>query len=654
MISHLQRLSMGFYANAQTGDIVSRFSSDLSDIEKGLTGRLADGALAVIGLAISLPVLFKQNWGLALFAVITLPIVLSSTRLFTTRASRANYKLKRQQAALANSVQETVKSQQVVKVFGLQPYTLAKLQKQLDDLLKVSERANFLSQTVGTTSSLGVRLVQVLVVAVGAVLVFNKGLFHSSLDAPALVAFTVIMTQASQKAYDLTKKVVPSLISAGGGVQRVEELLSEKPAVVDTPDAVALPPLAREIRFSDVSFSYGGERPILDSVNLTVPAGQYVAFVGPSGSGKSTILNLITRFYDASKGVVTFDDYDLRRVTQDSLRAQMAAVFQDTFLFNTTIRENIRLGKLDASDAEIEAAAKAAEIHELIASWPKGYDTPTGEAGSLLSGGQRQRLAIARAILRNPRILILDEPTSALDPTTEASVNETLERLAKNRTVIAVTHRLDGVKNVDRICVLKAGRIVEQGRHDELLKRQGLYHELWQRQHGFEVSADGKNATISVSRLQTMPLFAVPVFANLDQTLLSVFARQFVSTHYEAGTVIAREGQPGDTFYLIVRGKVEVVTTGADGKKRQVAVLEDGDYFAESALFEEQPYAATIRAVKPTLCLSLRRDQFKNLITISPELRTAVDQVIESRRLQVLIGSTEGDQSMNRSIYLRP
>ena len=346
---------------------------------------------------------------------------------------------------------------------------------------------------VGTASSSGVVLVQLVALGVGALLALE-----GSLTVGTLVAFISLLASVNKDAYNLTKKVAPSLIGATGGLQRIEDLLGQRPQVVDVPGAHPLPRLAREIRFADVTFSYNGGQSQLDHVSLTIPAGETVAIVGPSGAGKSTILSLITRLYDVTAGAVTIDGHDLRQVTQDSLRAQIGVVLQETFLFNTTVRENIRLGKLDATDAEIEAAARAAEIHDLIVSLPQGYDTPTGELGGLLSGGQRQRIAIARAILREPTILILDEATSALDPATEAAIIATLERLARKRTVLVVTHRLAAVQHADRIFVVDSGCVVEEGRHHELLDRRGLYHELWWKQHHSELDVSPQRAGVGI------------------------------------------------------------------------------------------------------------------------------------------------------------
>src|SRR2546428_12094802 len=491
MFSHLQRLSMDFFARAQTGNIVAHFSSDLVDIEKGLTSRLSDAVLALIGLIVNVPLLFVLEWQLALLFVAALPLIILGTRAFTPRASRANYKLKQDQGQLASTVHESVRAPPVVKVFGLQDSVPASFRQQLAGIARSTVRANFLTLLVGTASSLGVLLVQLVALGAGALLAL-----HGHLTVGALVAFMSLLSSVNKDAYNLTKKVVPSLITATGGLQRVEDLLSQRPQVVDAAEAQPLPRLARDIRFADVTFSYTGDKRHLDRISFTIPAGETVAFVGPSGAGKSTIVSLITRFYDVSAGAVTIDGHDLRQVTQQSLRAQIGVVFQDTFLFNTTIRENIRMGKLDATDAEIEAAARAAEIHDFILSLPQGYDTPTGELGGLLSGGQRQRIAIARAVLRDPTILILDEATSALDPATEAAIIATLERLARNRTVIAVTHRLAAIQDANRIFVVDAGCVVEQGQHQALLDRRGLYHDLWWKQNHKEDDVSPQPAAI--------------------------------------------------------------------------------------------------------------------------------------------------------------
>ncbi len=331
-----------------------------------------------------------------------------------------------------------------------------------------------------------------------------------------LVAFSEPAHLVNNAIDDLTRNVLPDLIAATSGIQRIEELLQQPTEGSDQDDAVTLKPLTRQIELRDVSFSYTGQQENLRNVSLRIAAGQSVAFVGPSGSGKSTLLSLLSRAHTATAGVVAFDGVDLKAATRASLQQQMGVVFQETYLFNTTIRENIRMAKPHASDAEVEAAARQAEIHELIMQLPQQYETAVGEAGGSLSGGQRQRVAIARAILRDPALLILDEATSALDPGTEAAINLTLQRLARGRTVVAVTHRLSSVVAADQIFVLESGTLAESGSHRELLARQGLYAQLWHKQTSFEVSADGRMATVHPDYLRQMALFA-----ELDAAILA-------------------------------------------------------------------------------------------------------------------------------------
>jgi ATP-binding cassette subfamily B protein len=286
----------------------------------------------------------------------------------------------------------------------------------------------------------------------------------------------------SKDYYGLSEKALGELATVSGLIKRIDEVLAQTPQIVDAPGARRLPRLQREIRVADVTFSYNGGPAQLDHVDLTIPAGAWIALVGPSGSGKTTLLRLLLRLYEVGTGGILFDGHDVRIVTQESLRAQMAIVFQEPILFNASIRENICLGKLNATDEEIKAAARVAEIHDFIVSLPHGYETSIGELGNQLSGGERQRIAIARALVRDPAVLLLDEPTSALDATTEAALAATIAKLAHTRTVITVTHRLAAVQHADKIHVLDHGRIVEQGMHRDLVARDGLYAELWRTQ----------------------------------------------------------------------------------------------------------------------------------------------------------------------------
>lgn len=476
IFEHLQKLSLSFYARTKVGEVMARFSTDLGEIEDAVMHGSTWGLLPLLELLSAVGLLFYLNWRLACAAMLIWPLTLLGPKFFSPRAVAATYQKKQLEAETLSVVQENVVAQPVVKAFGLQFISINWFRQRNTSLSQTSARVSLLNAMVERSVSTAVLLLHILILGFGAWLTF-----HKKITIGTLVTFESVFWELSYN-IGYISQFIPVLIQAAGSIQHINDVLNEPPRANDAPNATPLPRLAREIAFDKVSFGYNDDQLQLKNVSLRIPSGANIAIVGPSGSGKSTTLSLLLQLYEPTAGRITIDGYDLCTVTRVSLRAQIGVVFQENVLFNISIRENIRLGQPTASDEEVEAAARAAEIHEFILSLPHGYDTITGERGGRLSGGQRQRIAIARAIVRNPAILILDEATSALDHTTEAAIIATLQRLAEGRTLISVTHRLTSVTSADKIFVLDHGKLIEQGTHHELTSRPGLYRQLWQKQ----------------------------------------------------------------------------------------------------------------------------------------------------------------------------
>jgi ATP-binding cassette subfamily B protein len=496
VFARLQRLHPGFFQRVQSGDILSRMTGDLEAVQAALVGALAEGLQIVLLLAAATVTIFLADWKLAVVALAGMPLFFVTGRWLGPAAARASLARYQDLAGATVALQENLGAQPVVKAFGLEDQATASYAVRLAALLRSSVRLTFVASIFGLSAHAIASAIELAVLGVGGWLVME-----GNLTVGTLFTFIALLGQMIGPVQTISG-VVQSLQEASGAMARVDEIMRAEPAIADRPGARDPGRLTGAIAFEGVSFSYDGERPALRDVTLTIPAGARVGIVGPSGCGKTTLLNLILRFYDPQAGRVRLDGVDLRDLALAAVRAQIGVVFQDSLLLDLSVRENIRLGNLAASDAAVEAAARAAEIHDTILALPQGYDTPVGEGGARLSGGQRQRLAIARAILRDPAILLLDEATSALDPRTEAAITATLERLGRGRTTVFVTHRLTSVRGADRIYVLDRGALVEEGTHAELLARDGLYARLWRQQQG---AAALPAATPGAPRPQTEP-----------------------------------------------------------------------------------------------------------------------------------------------------
>jgi ATP-binding cassette subfamily B protein len=619
LFRNLQRQSSDFFSKTPQGDIVACFGPDVMAVETAIVRGLPSFCMRLTTIVASLLLLFFIEWRLALVALALIPLIAIAPRPFSPRARAFGRTKDDIQSGLAAMAQENLLINLTIRTFNLLDHRQAQFDAQLNQLKTNGFKASFFTSLIGRSTNVAAGFLQISVLGVGATLAVN-----GFLTTGLLIAFIGLLLNIGGATDNLTQ-AIPLLIQGMSGYARIKKLLDVEPALSDTKDAKPLPLIKRDLRLENVEFSYDEGNPILRGVSFDIPAGKSVAIVGSSGSGKSTVLSLLMRLYDPLKGKITLDDVDLRDGTEASLRAQTSVVLQNTALFDTTIGENIRLGRLDATDAEIVKAAKAAGIHDLIESFPNGYQNKVGSQGGSLSGGQRQRIASARALLRNPRILFLDEATSALDAHTEMQIGETLETLSTDWTVVSVTHRFTHIKNYDRIVVMDKGLVAEVGSHEKLLELNGLYASLWKKQSGFTFTEDGL-ATVSVERLR-----AIPFLSECTDQVLQTLSKDLVTESFQAGKVVFEEGEPGTKFYIVARGRLENYVDLGNQKETPLGVLEDGDYFGEMALIHPVPRTWSVRARVDTLCICLDRQKFTNLLEADPKLKESVTKMAYAR-----------------------
>lgn len=473
----LQRLSMSFYDKHKTGTIMSYVTNDVSALQSAMVDNVVEMITETVILVASIVMMIYLDWKLFLVTFATFPVVLFFIDSFGKRIRKSGSRIQEAAADITSVLQEVASSPRVIKSFVREGYEVDRFDKENMNNFRANMKYAQLSSTLTPTIE--------FVAAVGVSIILWYGgnsVINGSITAGSLVAFLTYAVNISNPIKRLSR-VIGNIQKALAAAQRVFDVLDLPEDIKNAPDAKALPKVKGDVRFNDVSFAYNENEEVLSHVSFEVKPGEMVAFVGPSGAGKSTVASLLPRFYDAINGSITIDGQDIRKVTLDSLREQVGIVPQETVLFNGSVYDNILYGRLDATREEVEAAAKAANAHDFIMQLPDGYETMLGDRGMNISGGQRQRISIARAILKNPQILILDEATSALDTESERVVQEALDRLMVGRTSFVIAHRLSTIKNADKIMVLEKGQLIEQGNHDELMAMDGLYAHLYKIQY---------------------------------------------------------------------------------------------------------------------------------------------------------------------------
>ena len=607
MFGRLQDLDVAWFTGHQQGDILSRLFSDVSVVEQGLSQTLRDGVFQLLSLVVSASVLLALNPLLGAIVIAGAPLVALVYRAMSGGARQRSLAVQERIGSLVSVATENYLAQPVVTAFGLEGKERARFKRGCDWLFKAEVRLHLFAGLFGLSVNTIVTVLRLVVLALGGWLIL-----HGHLTVGGLVAFVGLMGQVLAPVTALTG-LGQQVQMATGALARINEVLDSTPAVSDRPGAANLAELKGDIRFDHVRFSYSPEAPALDDITATIKGGQRVAFVGPTGAGKSSILQLLMRFHDPDEGTVTLDGIDLRAVRLASLRAQIGTVFQDTFLFDATISENIAFGNPGASDADIRAAARAAELDRFIASLPRGYDTPVGERGACLSGGQRQRVAIARAVLRDPRILLLDEATSALDPRTERRIATTLDRVGEGRTTIAVTHRLTSTTSYDQIFVVVSGKVAEHGTHSELLAAGGVYAGMWAEQTGGIASSPPPFDTVESLRL-------VPLFAGLADAELRTVAKRMRAVQMGTGEQLLE----GHHLVLVSRGRAAVLVPGLRGDLVPATELSEGDSFGVSALMGDEG-GRILEAREPLELLVLDDNTLAGLAALLPPIAAVLD-----------------------------
>ena len=487
--AHLNLLSLRFFTDRKLGELTSRLTNDVGAVRNAVAESMAQLLTQVFMLLGSVCLMVALNWRLSLVIFAAVPGVALGSRHLGMRIRELSREVQDRLAETTSVAEEALSAIRVVKAFAREAYETTRYDDANEELFQTARHRVVVTALFSSIIGLMFLIALVIIFWYG-----GREVLAGRLTAGDLIAFIFYAMNISRAVMGLSR-LYSTLNSSAGASERLFEILETRSEIADKPDAITLPQVQGAVLFEDVAFHYQEGQPILQDISFEVAPGETVAVVGPSGAGKTTLLHLVPRFYDVTGGRIAIDGHDLKQVSLISLRQQIGLVSQDVHLFGTSVRENIRYGRLDATDEEVEAAARDANAHEFITGFEEGYESLVGERGVKVSGGQRQRIAIARALLMDPRLLLLDEATSSLDSASEALIQQALYRLTESRTTFIIAHRLSTVKHASRILVLDAGKLVQQGTHEALVAQEGIYRELCRLQFregvaaGFETSS---------------------------------------------------------------------------------------------------------------------------------------------------------------------
>jgi len=619
LYGHIQTLSVPFYSRYRIGDIVARYTVDIPAVEYAFRKTLNVGIFYSASCLVGITLMFSIDWRLALVGLLAIPLMLLPQRLLNKPATASNEAYVAELESFSNHMDEEVKNYKLIHGFNLKASMSKRFNEQMERWYRLGIKKNFINSNIERLPLMVVAMLNVAILGLGGFFTMR-----GDISVGDYIAFHTIFNTVTHAAFSILE-VTPGIIGGKVSMRRIQELLDIRSNIGKDSAAAPLPAIDGGIHFNDVSFGFAEGHPVIKEINMEIPAGSSVALVGTSGSGKSTLLQLLLRFYDPQQGAITVGGADLRTIETSSLLDKIGVAYQESYLLQGTIRDNLLIGNPAATDDQLTAAAKAADVHDSIMGMEQGYDTIIENDGSNLSAGQRHQIALARTLLRNPQLLVLDEITASLDPGSESAVLHSIDRIRAGRTMLTATNRLSNVVNADRIYVLDGGRLADSGKHQELMERRGKYYELWRKQHGFRIT--GNEVQIDVDRLRQMSFFE-----QISDDDLAHITQLFSTTEAVAGQHIVRQGELGDTFYIIVRGKVEIMrrTSGSRDASR-IAILEDGDHFGELALMNKAPRNADVRALTPCILLTLTHDKFNALLMQHDSLRHKLMQIALQR-----------------------